>query len=115
MKISVIGAVVALLLSGLLAYGCYAMCDTADLQNLITIGAAVQFLCYTLGMFAFRAGDGDGRTTTVVRTFSAVMFVVSIISNFIFACVDFNIPLYIIINGILLILYLYIATGMARE
>lgn len=114
MKLSIPNIVGAIGLSALLSYACYAMCDVESLKSLITIGAAVQFLIYTFGMLVYQHSE-DSRLTAVVRTLSGVVFVVALISNFIFACTDFSTPLYIILNGLVLLIYFLVAAGIARS
>lgn len=113
MKVDIIYAVIAAAISALIAYGCYAICDYEEVQLLITIASGVQFLILSLGTIAVSLTES--RSTVMFRILSGVFFGIAVISNLIFACFEFNKPLYIILNGIVLLIYILSALGIARS
>jgi len=113
MKVNIINSLIAAALSALIAYGCYALCDHENLQLLVSIASGVQFLVLSMGTLAVSLSES--RSTVMFRILSGVFFGVAIISNLIFACFDFNIPFYIILNGVILLIYLISALGIARS
>lgn len=113
MKINLVNSLIAAAMSALIAYGCYAICDYKEGQLLITIASFVQFLVLSIGTIAVSLPEG--RSTVMFRILSGVFFGIAVISNLIFACFEFNKPLYIILNGVVLLIYLLSATGIARS
>lgn len=113
MKLNIVNTLVATATSALIAYGCYAICDYEEVQLLVTIAAFVQFLILSIGTIAVSLPEG--RSTIMFRILSGVFFGIAVISNLIFACFDFSVPLYIILNGIVLLIYILSALGIARS
>lgn len=112
MKINVVNSLVASALAALIAYGCYALGDYQEVQLLVTIAAFVQFAIFGLGTLAVSLPDS--RMTVMFRILSGVFLGVALISNLIFACFNFNVPLYIILNGVVMLIYVLSAVGIAR-
>jgi hypothetical protein len=112
MKVNIVNSLVAAAFSALIAYGCYALCDYKEVQLLVTIAAFVQFLVLGLGTMAVSLPEG--RSTVMFRILSGVFFGIAVISNLTFACFNFNVPLYIILNGVVLLIYILSALGIAR-
>ena len=103
--------------AALIAYGCYAICDYEEVQPLVTIAVFVQFLILGLGTLAVSLPES--RSTIMFRILSGVFFGIAVISNLtfvcLFVCFNFNVPFYIILNGIVLLIYILSALGMARS
>lgn len=112
MKLNLVNSLIAAAISALVAYGCYAICDYKEVQLLITIASFVQFLVLSIGTFAVSLSES--RSTVMFRILSGVFFGIALISNLTFAFFDFNVPTYIILNGIVLLIYLLSATGIGR-
>ena len=112
MKVNIVNSLVAAAFAALIAYGCYALCDYKEVQLLVTIAAFVQFLVLGLGTLAVSLPEG--RSTVMFRILSGVFFGIAVISNLTFACFNFNVPLYIILNGVVLLIYILSALGIAR-
>jgi hypothetical protein len=112
MKVNLINSLIAAAMSALIAYGCYAICDYEEVQLLITIASFVQFLVLSIGTIAVSLPES--RSTVMFRILSGVFFGVATISNIAFAFFDFNVPTYIILNGVILLIYLLSALGIAR-
>ena len=113
MKFDFIKSLIALGISALIAYGFYTICDYDGLRWLLTIASGV--ILAILGVFAVGVTPKAERTAVVMQIFSAVVFAVMTVMNFVFSFFDFNKPLFIILNGICLLLYALIAVSMYRK
>ena len=81
-------------------------------------------MVYTVGSFSFLLVSGIGllalsfkqqRTTINVRTISFIFFLLGLILNIIASIFKFKAPNYIIIFGLLLLVYLLIAYSIAKQ
>jgi hypothetical protein len=112
MKANFIKAVIAICISGLISYGFYSFHDS-DNKLLLSIGSFV-FLAITL-LFAIGISfDNLPRTTTMVQVVSIIFFIVALISNIAFSFFNFTPPIYIITNGIALLIYALVAYSVSR-
>lgn len=112
MKINFIRTIISIAISALVAYGFYSFYEGTNLL-LLTCGSFIGLaitLFWSLSISLLQA-----RTTTVVRTISGIFFVVFLVSNLIFSFLNFTRPAYVIINGILMLLYILISYSIARE
>lgn len=111
MKVNFVKSVIAIAISGLIAYGFYAF-HNGENKLLLSLGCflfTATTLLLTIGInFEFP------RTTTMVRTVSGIFFVVALLSNFIFSFTDFSVPFYVIVNGILALIYVLIAYTISK-
>jgi hypothetical protein len=112
MKINPIMLIVSLFVSALIAFGFYTANRGEIYLWLITVGSAV--LCFfTLSgilavSFDVRGGTGN------YKIVSALFFIIMLISNIIFNFLNFTLAPYIIINGILFLLYIVIEYGIIK-
>jgi hypothetical protein len=111
MKVKLIPAIVAVLLSALIAYGFYSF-HKFDNQILLSVGGFV-FCAVTL-FFTFGVNSDLSRTTTNIRFLSITFFLIALISNLIFCFTNFSVPLYVILNGILLLIYILIVYSITK-
>jgi hypothetical protein len=111
MKINFIKSIIALSTSGLIAYGFYSF-HNSDNKVLLCAGSFV-FILLTL-LFTIGISFDLPRTSTMVRTVSAIFFVVALTSNITFSFVSFSVPLYVITNGLLILLYTLISYSIAK-
>lgn len=111
MKINSIKAIIAICVSGLIAYGFYSFHKT-DNKLLLSVGSFV-FLSLTL-LFTLSISFSLSRTTTMIRTVSGIFFAIAFISNLLFSFFNFSTPIYVIINGIALMTYALIAYSISR-
>lgn len=112
MKIDFVKTIIAVAISCLIAYGLYAICKVDELRCLLTIVSGIAMtitLAFTLGI-----KPKAERTALMFTTMSAIFFVVVAIMNLIFAFVNFNKPIFIILNGVILLVYALIANSMAK-
>lgn len=111
MKINFVQTTMAIAVSLLIAYGLYSFHNSEN-KILLSAGSFV-FLATTL-VFTIGTSFQLPRTTTNVRVVSWIFFVVALISNLIFTFINFSIPSYIIINGILLLAFILIAYSINK-
>jgi hypothetical protein len=106
MKINPVMLAVSLAVSALVAFGFYTANQGEVYLWLITMGSA--FLCFvTLSgilavSFDVRGGTGN------YKIVSALFFIITLISNIMFNFLNFTLAPYIIINGILFLLFIVI-------
>jgi hypothetical protein len=103
MKINFVQTIIAIAVSLLIAYGLYSFHDSEN-KILLSAGSFV-FIATTLVM-SIGASFELQRTTTNIRVVSGIFFVIALISNMIFTFVNFSVPSYVIINGILILVFI---------
>jgi hypothetical protein len=54
------------------------------------------------------------RTTTMVRTVSGIFFAIAILSNIVFSFTNFSEAMYIIVNGVLFLIFALIAYSVSK-
>lgn len=114
MKFNLINTLFALMLSLLLAYICYTLCDNEQLRLLVSIGSFFPFIITS--MIALGGVSSEmARTNVMIRLFASVMMLVAIVMNIIFSLVDFNEPWFFILNGLLLFVLLLVTVGITRQ
>ena len=112
MKINIVPTIIAAAICALLAYGLYALCKTEGQEMLLSIGGFVcMFITLAIGMgIRFE----QPRTSTNTAVLGWVFFLLMVVSNAIFAFVQFTTPVYIIVNGILLLAFIGITYAVAK-
>lgn len=112
MKVDVVRGFIAFAISALLAYACYEICNFERVQWVVTIGAVV-----TLGiplMFALGVSSKQERSSVVLKTLSWLVFTVGLLSNGIFVFFDFSVPVYVILNGLILVFFALMYNSIFR-
>ena len=111
MKINFVQTIIAIALSLLISYGLYSFHNSEN-KMLLSAGSFL-FLALTL-IITIGASFELPRTTTNVKVVSGIFFGVALISNLIFTFIKFSVPSYVIINGILLLVFILIAYSINR-
>jgi len=111
MKINFVQTIIAIAVSLLIAYGLYGF-SYSENKILLSAGSFV-FLAATL-VLTIGTSFEFPRTTTNIRVVSGIFFAVALISNLIFTFINFSIPSYVIINGILLLVFILIAYSINK-
>lgn len=112
MKVDFVKSLIALIISALLAYTCYEICKFEELKWVITIGS---FLTIAIPLLlALGISSKDERGGLSLKAISWVMTLIEISANAIFAFLDFSIPTYIIINGLLLAIFALIYNSIYK-
>lgn len=113
MKFNMILTTIAVAISALVAYALYSCCRMDEAQLLVAIFGGATLCCTnttTLGISFERS-----RTTVNIKVVSGVFSVLFLVSNIIFCCLtSFAYPLYIIINGFLLLIWMLIVYSIHR-
>ena len=91
MKIDIVKSIIALALSALLAYACYAICKYDEIRWLLTIVSFVMFGSLSVMTFGLKAKLE--RTSVVLSVLSGTLLTVAIIMNFVFAFFNFSIQI----------------------
>ena len=86
--------------------------DIESNKLLIAIGGFVFFaitLACTIGIQYETAG-----VSTNVRVLSSIFFVVGLVSHIVFSFFSSSVPLYVIVNGIVILVYALIVNGLIK-
>jgi hypothetical protein len=111
MKINFVQTIIAIAVSLLIAYGLYSF-HSSENKILLSAGSFV-FLATALVM-TIGASFELPRTTTNIKVVSGIFFVIALISNLIFTFINFSVPNYVIINGILFLVFILIAYSINK-
>ena len=111
MKFNVVKTAVSVAISALIAYAYYAFSDSRN-GGLVSIGSFIEnsiMLITALGITIKGV-----RTMVNLKIVGWLFFLVSIISNSIFAAITFNQPSYIIVNGLILLIFVLVAYSIGK-
>lgn len=112
MKFDFIKSLIVLLIAALFGYALYSICDYEALRWLLVgVGAGV-FAIESL--LTFGISLKEERKSMMFNTLSGIVLFATLIMNLIFAFCDFNVPLFVIINGLLLLIYAMSAVSIYR-
>lgn len=108
MKVKLIPAIISLMISALIAYALYGLCkvEVEGTRWLLTILGGISVFV-TLGLTVAVKFE-DTRRSINIKTIGGIFTVLLIACNLIFALINFKIPTYIIVVGLLLSLFLLI-------
>ena len=112
MKQDVVKSLIAVAISALLAYACYEICNYEHVRWVIAVGAFV-----TIGvpvMMALAVSSQQERSSVMLKTLSWVCLLIEVISNGVFVFFDFSIPIYVIVNGLILLTFVLIYNSIYR-
>jgi hypothetical protein len=112
MKINFVQTIIAIAVSLLIAYGLYSFHESEN-KLLLSAGSFV-FLAVTL-ILTIGTSFELPRTTANVRVVSGIFFAIALISNLVFTFLNFSVPSYIIINGILLLVFILIIYSINKS
>ena len=104
MKINVFLGITALVISALLGYLIGVLAVNPQYSMLYGVLSGVIFACTLVPMTALK--HPDSRIGTNIRVMSTLFLVIFFIFNICCACFDFSLPIFIIVNGILLMVFL---------
>ena len=111
MKLNFVQTIIAIAVSLLIAYGLYSLHDSEN-KLLLSLGSFI-FLATTLAT-TIGINFEQSRTTTNIRVVSGIFFTIAFVSNLIFSISKFKPPSYVIINGILLLIFVLIAYSINK-
>jgi hypothetical protein len=112
MKVNVVFLIIVLALSALAAYGFYAANNGETHRLVITIGGGLSLFVPLAGLLALTAGGRGGAVH--IKVLSALFFTALLIEQVVFSFVVLKPAPYIIITGVLLLVYVLIAYAVAH-
>ena len=112
MKINFVMLLITLAIATLIAFGFYSGNKLEPYIWLITIASGIMAFVTLSGILAVNF-DVRGSTGNI-RAVSVLFFIISMVSNLIFSFISMNLAPYVIINGILLLLYILIGYGIVK-
>jgi hypothetical protein len=113
MKINPIMLIIAIAIAALSGYGFFAANGGENYQLVLTIGASLVLFVTLGGTIAIKSATGRGSVANI-RVLSAVFLVLFVVEQVLFSFVPFHLPPYIIITGILLLIYILIAYAVGK-
>lgn len=106
MKVDAFYGLIIILLSALLSWGEFYLVKADNLQ---WIAAITTFISLTVsGLFSIAVKAQTERCSTLIGTTGGIFLFILLVVNFTFAFFEFSIPLYIIINALLLLVMITI-------
>lgn len=112
MKIKVIPTIIAAAISALIAYGLFSFCKTPGLESLLAIGGFISLFLTLATCLGVRFDQS--RTSANIAVIGGVFFFILLVSHLFFTLTLFNKQIYLIINGIILLLFLLTLYGIAK-
>ncbi len=109
MKVNVVQLAISLVVSALIAYGLHTF-NRGDNAIVLAVGSFV-FLGTVSGVFS-GLGLKDGRASINVKLLAGLFYPIGLILGVIFMLVDFQVSLYVILNGIIFLMFLSISYGI---
>lgn len=111
MRINLIKLIIAVFISMLICYGFYSFAHS-EKNILLVIGSFITLsgaMTVTIGL-----DFEDKRNGINIRLVSGIFSVIFLISGIVFSCFEFSNPLYVIINGLLLLIYILITYSIYK-
>jgi hypothetical protein len=105
MKLNFVQFIIAIAVSLLIAYGLYSFHDS---ENKILLSTGSFLFLATALVMTIGVSFELPRTTTNIRVVCGIFFAIALISNLIFTFINFSVPSYVIINGILFLGFILI-------
>jgi len=112
MKLDMIKTIITVALAGLTAFGFFVANEDDTYRILITIGSGLSVLL-TLGGFLALASPNHGLMVNL-KIVSCLFFIVLLIVHIIFSIAGIYFPAYIIITGVLIVIYLLVSYSIIR-
>ena len=104
MRANIFLTIISLLLAGLIGYWVFCNAKGQEQDTLCGICSTICFLATLIPAIGIRYESE--RIGTNIRVLSGMFFVAFLVSHFYFANYGIQMPLYVILNGILLVIYL---------
>ena len=109
MKLNFFKTIIALAISLLIAYGFYSF-NNGENKLILSIGS---FVLHAIALINTIGVNYDqSSTTTNVRVVSGIYFFITFFCSLFFLFISFSTPTYVIINGIILLIYTLIFYGI---
>ncbi|MDR2177776.1 MAG: hypothetical protein LBP20_07025 [Treponema sp.] len=112
MKVNPVLLVISFAIAALAAFGFYMGNAGETYRALIAAGAGFSFFATLGGLLAFRT-DGGGASVNI-KVVSALFFIAFLIEHLVFSFTAVRLTPYVIITGLLLLVYALICYALAR-
>ncbi len=112
MKPNIVLIIISVLIAALIGYGFYAANSGETNVLLLTFGSGICLALALTGALGIKFERAEAKVTIAVT--SGIFFIVFLISNLIFAFTKVVPAPYIIVNGILLLMYILICYGLSK-
>lgn len=112
MKLNIFQSSMAIGISTLISYGFYHF-NYSENNLLLALGSFI-FIALTL-ILTIGVSFNLPRTGTMVRTVSGIFCAIAVLSNLVFTFLPFSIPVYIVLNGLLLLVFLSVAFAINQQ
>jgi hypothetical protein len=114
MKVNGIFLLIAFAIAALAGYGFYAANSAeTDIPLVNALGGGIALFITLGGAIAVRSEDEGGRTMNFAVS-SWVFFVLLLIEQIVFCFVPFSLPPYVIVTGVLTLVYVLIAYAIGK-
>ena len=111
MKLNVTNTVIAVVLAALLSYLCYTLSNHESVRTLITAGSFFTSAIALIAALGLRVPEYP-RTSVLLKTVSSIFATLIICDNIIFSFFDFSVAFYIILTGLLLVVFLLVYSSV---
>lgn len=111
MKFNVINTVIAVILSALLSYLCFSISSYESVRTLITVGSFLTIGVSLVASLGVKVPDYP-RTSVLLKTVSSIFAALIVCDNIVFSFFDFSVPFYVILTGILLVVFLLVYSSV---
>lgn len=113
MKIDWIKSLIVVCITALMAYCIYEFSNEGCNKIVLSAGT---FLSMTVtSIFSFGVNLNEPRVSVMFKTHSMIWLFFTIVENVAFSFFSFSIPLYVIISGMLILLYAIITVSIYRK
>jgi hypothetical protein len=114
MRINVITLGIALAIATLAGYGFYAVNGAQnDIPLANALGGGIALFVTLAGTISVGTKDETGGAVNI-RITSGIFFALMVVEQIVFCFVPFSMPPYIVVTGILLLIYVLTAYGMGK-
>ena len=111
MKLNLVPTFIAVAISSLISYGFYTFHNYEN--KILLLSGCFIFLVLTLTLSIGMEFELP-RTTINVRSVSFIFFALAFICNLIFTFINFSVPIYIILNGLLMLIFFLIVYSISK-
>lgn len=111
MNFNLLKSTISVGVSALISYGFYIFHES-NTKIYLVVGSFI-FLSLSL-MLSLAVSFEESRTTGMIRTAAALFFVIAFLSNLLFTLMGFSPETYVIVNGVLFLIFILIVYSIAR-
>lgn len=113
MKPNIFLIIVSVLIATLAGYGFYAANSGENFSLLLSLGSGLTFAITLIGTLGIKPKERAGNVN--FKIISAIFFILFLISNLIFGFTGMSVAPYIIVNGVILLIYMIVGYGIIKS